>query len=239
MRHLVVRRNTALSHRTFRVPGPFPAGWHALTDDRKEGRGERLGVAHSINGESGRTGGHCRATFPTPFTPDVVQGVPPDRAARGGFSLFEVIISLAIFAFSVAAIGQLVSSGVRGAVQSRLQTQAMFLCESKLSELVAGITPLQAARETPFPDDSAWTWSVELQSGPQPDLYVVRVTVDHASASQTGSLTYSLSRVIRDPVAVAAMEQQKAQLLQQYQQSQSTSSTTSGSGSSSSSGGSR
>jgi len=238
MRRVVICRNRTTRRALAR-------GWHALNDDRREGRGERRST-WSRSSAGFAAGEILRSeTLATPFLPVVSQGVPPNHSGkptatlRAGFSLFEVIISLAIFAFSVAAIGQLVSSGVRGAVQSRLQTQAMFLFESKLSELVAGITPLQAARATPFPDDTAWTWSVELQSGPQPDLYVVRVTVDHASASQTGSLTYSLSRVIRDPVAVAAMEQQKAQLLQQYQQSQSTSSTTSGSGSSASSGGSR
>jgi type II secretory pathway pseudopilin PulG len=158
---------------------------------------------------------------------------------RSAFSLFEVLIALGIFAFSLAAIGQLISNGMRGALQSKLQTQATFLCESKLAELVSGIAPLQSARETPFPDDAAWTWSVDLQAGPQPDLYVVKVTVDQVSGGLMGALTYSLCRVLRDPDAVLLMEQQKAQLLQQYQQQQSTSGVTSGSGSSGSSGGSR
>jgi general secretion pathway protein I len=149
------------------------------------------------------------------------------RAERAGLSLFEVVIALAVFLVSIAAIGQLISSGVRGALQARLQTQAVLRCESKLSEVVAGITDLQNAREVPYTDDAAWNWSVNLTPGPQEDLYLVEVTVAHSSGSSLGRISFSLTRLIRDPEA--ALEAQAAQQQQQQSSGSSSSSSTTGS----------
>jgi Tfp pilus assembly protein PilV len=124
-----------------------------------------------------------------------------------GFSLFEVVIALAIFVASITAIGQLVSSGVRGAVRSRLQTHAVLRCESKMAEVVAGITPLQSVSDIPFPDDSSWTSSVSIQPGPHPDLYLVSVVVSHFSTGQLSELSYSLTRLVRDPSVSLQMVQ--------------------------------
>src|SRR5438309_8426471 len=43
---------------------------------------------------------------------------------------------------SMAAIGQLITNGVRGAVFARLETQAVIRAESKMAEMLAGVTPL-------------------------------------------------------------------------------------------------
>lgn len=128
----------------------------------------------------------------------MTRGAGPIKSSAG-FSLFEVVIALAIFVASIAAIGQLVSSGVRGAVRSRLQTHAVLRCQSKMAEVVAGITPLQSVSDTPFPDDSSWTSSVSIQPGPHQDLYLVSVVVSHFSSGQLSELSYSLTRLVRDP----------------------------------------
>lgn len=155
----------------------------------------------------------------------------------GGFSLFEVTIALVIFVASAAVIGQLVSSGVRGAVRSRLESQAVIRCESKLAEIVAGVITMQSVSDAPFTDDTAWTWSSSVQAGPHQDLYLVQVKVSHPSNGQLGDLSYTLSRLVRDPNATLQMtlDQQSKQ-----QTSQSSSSSTTGStGSSTSTGGAR
>lgn len=160
---------------------------------------------------------------------------PAAAAHRYGFSLFEVVIALVIFVASAAVIGQLISSGVRGAVRSRLESQAVLRCESKLAEITAGVISMQAASDMPFTDDSAWTWSAAIQSGPHPDLYLVQVKVSHPSSSQMGDLSYTLSRLVRDPNATLAMTVDQT-TKQQTSQKTSSSSTT---GTSSSTGGSR
>jgi uncharacterized membrane protein YgcG len=109
-------------------------------------------------------------------------------------------VALAIFMASIAAIGQLVSTGVRSAVQARLQSQAVIRCESKLGEIVSGVLPLRsAATNVPFPDDSSWNWSVAVSSGPHEGLFIVEVTVAHPSTTVAGNQTFALRRLVRDP----------------------------------------
>ena len=136
----------------------------------------------------------------------------PLSARRLGLTLFEVLLSLAIFVGSMAALGQLIANGVRGAVQARLQTQAVLRCESKMAELVAGAQAFQAVAGASFLDDPSWSWSVTLGSGPHVDLYAVEVTVSHTGTNGLGDVSFSLQRLLRDPqifvdAATAAAEE--------------------------------
>ena len=111
----------------------------------------------------------------------------------------------------MAAIGHLLSTGVRGALRSRLESQAILRCESKLAELVAGITPLQNAGGVAFADDHAWNWSLAISAGQHPSLYVVEVTAAHPSTATAGNISYTLRRLVRDPqLEMLAYEKQLA-----------------------------
>ncbi|HTI49343.1 MAG TPA: hypothetical protein VL475_00275 [Planctomycetaceae bacterium] len=132
------------------------------------------------------------------------------------------MIALTIFVVSIAAIGQLVSSGVRGAVRSRLQTQAVLRCESKMAEVVAGISALQSTSAVPFPDDASWTSSVSIQPGPHQDLYLVSVTVTRPSSGQLSEHSYSLTRLVRDPNVSLQMVQEEQAKQKAANQSSST-----------------
>ena len=60
---------------------------------------------------------------------------------RNGLTLFELLLALAIFLASLAALAHSCwTSGSRAAAQAKLQTEAILRCESKLGELVSGIT---------------------------------------------------------------------------------------------------
>jgi uncharacterized membrane protein YgcG len=140
----------------------------------------------------------------------VTAGINP--AARNGLSLFEVIIALAIFMASIAAIGQLVSSGVRAAVQARLQSQAVLRAETKMAEVVAGITSLHGASGT-FSDDTNWSWAAASTQSQHEGLYLVEVTVSHAGATTAAKQSFTLRRLIRDPqiaLDAYAKEQEEA-----------------------------
>lgn len=110
-------------------------------------------------------------------------------------------MSLAILLVSLAALGQSITSGSRAATQSRLQTQAVLFCETKLAEVLAGIEPMQPVDGAPLEETStAWTWSLNIAAGPHPDLLDLDVSVTHQQ-EQTGTAdaTYSLRRYVRDP----------------------------------------
>ena len=119
--------------------------------------------------------------------------------ARAGFTLFEILLSLGLFLGALAMLSQLWYGGVRASVQSRLRTQAIMRCESKLSEAVAGAIPLQAVSATPFDDDASWTWNMQVLPGPHADVLLVVVNVAHPGQGGLSSSSHQLSRLIRDP----------------------------------------
>ncbi len=121
------------------------------------------------------------------------------RSARRGLTLLEVLLSLGLFLGALAALSQLWYGGVRASVQARLATQAILRCESKLNEVVAGAVPLQSTSDAPFEDDSTWTWSLQVQSGPHLDVMLVVVNVSHPGQGGLSASSHQLSRLIRDP----------------------------------------
>lgn len=152
--------------------------------------------------------------LPSRCSPD-----PPDErpiGRRSGLTLLEVLLAVAIFALSFAALSQLITTGVRASVQSRLQTQAILRCESKLAELLAGIEPLTSVSDAPFEDDANWVWSADVFAAPVPDLLEVIVTVSHLGESNLASVSFSLQRYVRDPQVVydAWVEQSLQQSLE-------------------------
>ena len=148
--------------------------------------------------------------------------------------LMEVVLALAIFVASMVVIGRMVASGVRGAVQGRLQSQAVLRCQSKLAEIVSGLTPMRATQETAFPDDSTWKWSLALTPSSQENLYLAEVNVSHEARDPAAQVSFKLRRMVRDPqLFVSALEaqQQAAQAAASSSSSTSSSSASAGGGS--------
>ena len=124
-----------------------------------------------------------------------------NRAAnsRRGLTLFEVVLSLAIFLGALTALSQLAHNGSRAAVQARFQSQAILRCESKLAEVTAGVVPLEAVEGASFEDDPEhWTWSLAVEQGPHDDLLALAVTVRYSGAS-LANVSQTLRRFVRDP----------------------------------------
>ncbi len=112
----------------------------------------------------------------------------------------EVVIALGIFIGALAALSQLSNNGMSAAVQARLLTHAILRCESKLNEVAAAVEPLQAINDQPFEDDANWTWTLASTPGPHADLLLVTVTVKYFKQSDLSATSYSISRLIRDPL---------------------------------------
>jgi general secretion pathway protein I len=121
----------------------------------------------------------------------------PIRRQRRGITLYEVVLALAIFVSALLVLGQSITTGTRAAVQSRLRTQAIVRCESKLAEVIAGIEPMQMAGNVPFVDDPThWHWSLDIADGPYPGLLELMVSVSYSGDVAVG---FSLNRYVRNP----------------------------------------
>lgn len=123
---------------------------------------------------------------------------------RGGLTLLEVILGLAIFVSSLAVISSLVQIGVRAAQYTQLMNRATLLAESKMGEAVAGIVPLDSLGGEIFPEDPAWQWQLTSSEGPVPGLRWVGITVFPSQsgelAAHSETLQYTLSRLVLDPM---------------------------------------
>lgn len=120
-------------------------------------------------------------------------------ASRPGLTLLEVLLSLGLFLGALAALSQLWYGGVRASVQARLSTQAILRCESKLNEVVAGAVPLLSTTDTPFEDDSTWTWSLQVLPDSHANVLLLIVNVSHPGQGGLSASGYQLSRLLRDP----------------------------------------
>lgn len=126
---------------------------------------------------------------------------------RPGFTLLEILISLLILGIALTATSQLMSQGVRAGVRQEAESEAARRCRIKLDEILSGVETLRTVVEGRFPDDGAWTWSIEVQPTSAPQLQLVTVTVKKDSVAvldrtDTG-IACTMTRAIR-PASIRA-----------------------------------
>jgi len=146
---------------------------------------------------------------------------------RRGITLYEVVIALVIFSGAMAAISEGISTGVRAALQSRIQSQAILLCQSKMGEVIAGVVPHTSVGESAFtePQLEGWKWGLSVKPGPHTGLLLVEVDVTYRLAANSVDASFSLERLVRDQSAfvtseTAAIANAQKQALEQAQQTQ-------------------
>ena len=118
---------------------------------------------------------------------------------RSGLSLLEVILSMAILGISMTAIGALVSSGYRAALETRLRSDGNLLCETKMSEVVAGIIELESTRAVTIEENRDWEYSVQVEPSDQLGLLFVRVSVMQTEDASNTPIEISFVRFVPDP----------------------------------------
>jgi type II secretion system protein I len=126
------------------------------------------------------------------------------RASRHGFTLLELILALTILCGAVAALGEACRNGMRYAQYARDITQAQLLCESKLAEITAGVTPAEAQESVPFEAtedeaESEWLYSIEVTPLDDEGLIQVRVTVTKDVPASKRPVEFPLVRWMVDP----------------------------------------
>jgi type II secretion system protein I len=127
---------------------------------------------------------------------------------RRAFSLLEVILALAIFTMAVAVLGELARMGLQNAKKAQDLTRAEMICESIMSEVVAGVLQPQSVDSTPVASldetldqngDFPWLYSIETQQIDQDGLIAVVVTVQQDVPKEKRPASFSLTRWIPDP----------------------------------------
>ena len=81
---------------------------------------------------------------------------------RSAFTLFEVILALAILVGTMAVLGELVRGGLISAQRARDLSRATLICEGKVAQIVAGIQapdPVASAMlRTTLPGNGSTAW---------------------------------------------------------------------------------
>lgn len=116
---------------------------------------------------------------------------------RRALTLLEVVVSLAIFLFSIAALAQLIRFASDQALDAKEKSQALLHGQRVLAEVASGAIPLQS-QNAEFEHDKSYTWSLECTEADVSGLWDVTVTV--ARLRQNGTkIEVTLSQLILDP----------------------------------------
>lgn len=123
-----------------------------------------------------------------------------------GFSLLEILLSLAILGGSLAVLSQIIGTGGDAGRNAKELEKARILCQSKLTELlVANLRPT-AVNALPIasPDsesDIGFIYSVEIGQTPLSGLIAIKLTVNAINPDGGPSIaSYTLYRWMIDPL---------------------------------------
>lgn len=116
------------------------------------------------------------------------------RSVRRGFSLMEVLLSTAILVGSSIVLIELATIGRKQASAAYDLNHALLLCQSKMDEIVSGISVLTTVDSQEFEDDSEWLYSVEQQPLRDSQLNEVIVTVFQQERANRKAQRFSLVR---------------------------------------------
>lgn len=124
---------------------------------------------------------------------------------RTGLTLLEVVLSIAIFVMSMAVLSELVATGHKASLDSKLQTQAIIRAEAQMNEIIANPSLMVSTSGMPFAEEytnapGQWNWSLTVQSWEQnSNLLQLELKVVHLMSDGRPNAVYTLRRFVRDP----------------------------------------
>lgn len=126
------------------------------------------------------------------------------RPRRAGLSLLEVIVSMAVFLFSLVSLGFLLNVSGNMALAANFKSHAASLAQTILAEVAAGSIGLDGQSDVPFEDDPDYHWSLQSEQGVADGLHNVTVKV---SRTMPGGqpVEVSLSQMVLDPRKVGTV----------------------------------
>jgi hypothetical protein len=126
------------------------------------------------------------------------------RFRRPALTLLEVMVALTIFLLAMIVFGEMVIHNGDVARDVTRQNLAARLCRSKLSEVIAGVTPLSSEGDTPFDEEPNYLWSLDAEQGAVNGLWNVTVRV-HYQGDGTPIET-ALTQMVLDPSIVGSTQ---------------------------------
>src|SRR3954467_7711600 len=125
----------------------------------------------------------------------------PRKDGSHGFTLLEVILSLAILAGALAALGEVMRLADRSASTAEDETHAQIIAASIMDELSAGSRELTAVSQTPLDtgDDPPWLYTVEMSQTQYDELVCVRVRVEQDLEARLQPARFELVRWMPNP----------------------------------------
>jgi Tfp pilus assembly protein PilV len=100
--------------------------------------------------------------------------------------LLEVILAIAVLFASTVALAQLASLGRRHADRAENMTTAQTLCQNKMNEIIAGLSPLVSTADTPFLEAPGWAYTIDVQPATWNSLIAVKVSVAKLPMTDAG-----------------------------------------------------
>lgn len=119
--------------------------------------------------------------------------------ARSGLSLLEVILAIAILGGAMVVLGQLINLGHTSAIDARDLSEAQILCDTKISEVTAGIIPNSSVSGTDITEAPGWQYQLTVDKASIEGLLIVDCTVSQDPAQFSVPVSYRLVRWIPDP----------------------------------------
>jgi prepilin-type N-terminal cleavage/methylation domain-containing protein len=124
----------------------------------------------------------------------LAEPVAPRKSTRG-FTLLEIILSLAILAGSLAALGEVMRLADLNASMSRDETDAQIIASSIMDELISGYRPLTAVDQAVLNPEvmPPWLYSIAVEQTELNPDYVPPETQKGESSSSSSSTSSSSS----------------------------------------------
>lgn len=130
---------------------------------------------------------------------------------RRGFSLLEIVLSLAILSGAMAVLGEAVRSGMENARIARDLTDAQLFCESKMAELEAGFITTDPVTDMPIepltdsqlesevdPEENEWLYSISSDTVGEEGIILVYLSVYQDPNTVKNPVSFTLKRMILD-----------------------------------------
>ena len=142
---------------------------------------------------------------------------------RKGFSLLELLLSLAILGGALAALAANARTGIDAAIEARVLSMARILAQAKMNEMLLNITlgqtptPITASQAEPFDSkvDVDFLYSVEVQQNEilQGLLNIqVYVEAQNPNDSEQPYAKYTLTRWVVDPAVGLEIAEEEEEL---------------------------